>query len=147
MKSITAFSYPTAHAESRFLHKIEICLSVCLPRQGLSQFVVNLIFTYKTCSKCYMKYMEHMLLKNSSRNSTGQLTNDTVLGITAAICCIICLLVLVALSVCAKCYSQSTVCGSTVKRLAVGLIVPTMLYQLVLALHLLRNYPERTRKK
>ena len=84
-----------------------------------------------------------MLLKNSSGNSTGQLTNNAVLGITAATCCIICLLVLVALSVCARCYNRSTVCGTTIKRLAVGLIVSTMLYQLVVALHLVRYfYPE-----
>ena len=84
------------------------------------------------------------LLKNFSRNSTDmQLTTDALLGITAATCCFICLLVLVALSVCARCYNRSTVCGTTIKRLAVGLIVSTMLYQFVLALHLVRYfYPE-----
>ena len=87
--------------------------------------------------------MEYMLLKNSSRNSTGQLPNHAVLGITGATCCIICLLVLVALSVCAKCYNRSTICGTTVKRLAVGLIVLSMVYQFVLALHLVWYfYPE-----
>ena len=84
-----------------------------------------------------------MLLKNSSRNSTGQFTNDAVLGITAATCCIICVVLLIALSVCAKCYSRSTVCGTIVKRLVVGLIISTMLYQFVIALHLVRYfYPE-----
>ena len=77
--------------------------------------------------------------KNFSRNSTDeQFTTDALLGITATICCIICLMVLVTLSVYAKCYSRSTVCGTTIKRLAVGLIIPTMLYELVVALHLVR---------
>ena len=52
------------------------------------------------------KSIEYMLLKNSSRNSTGQLPNHAVLGITGATCCIMCLLVLLALSVCARCYSR-----------------------------------------
>ena len=81
-----------------------------------------------------------MLLNNSSGNSTGQLTNNAILGITAATCCIVCLLVLIALSVCAKCYSQSTVCGTTIKRLAVGLIVSTMLYELVDTFYLVRYF-------
>ena len=77
--------------------------------------------------------------KNFSRNSTDeQFTTDALLGITATICCIICLMVLVTLSVYAKCYSRSTVCGTTIKRLTFGLIVPTMLYELVVALHLVR---------
>ena len=81
------------------------------------------------------------LLKNFSRNFTDeQLITDAVLGITAMVCGIICLIVLVALSVCAKCYSRSTVCGTTIKRLAVGLIVSTMLYQCVLTLHLVRYF-------
>ena len=85
--------------------------------------------------------MEHI---NFSRNSTDLLlTNNAVLGITGATCCIVCLLVLVALSVCAKCYSRSTVCGTTIKRLAVGLIVSTMLFQFVLTFYLVRySYPE-----
>ena len=84
------------------------------------------------------------LLKNFSKNSTHvQLTTNALLGITAATCCIVCLIVLIALSVCAKCYSRSTVCGTTIKRLAVGLIVATMLYLFVLALNLVRYfYPE-----
>ena len=84
------------------------------------------------------------LLKNFSKNSTDvQLTTNALLGITEATCCIVCLLVLIALSVCAKCYSRSTVCGTTIKRLAVGLIVATMLYLFVLALNLVRYfYPE-----
>ena len=81
-----------------------------------------------------------LLTKNSSRNSTGQLPNYAVLGITAAACCIICLLVLVALSIYAKCYGRST---TTVKHLAVGLTVTNMVYQFVLALHLVYYfYPE-----
>ena len=55
---------------------------------------------------------------------------------------------LVALSVCAKCYNRSTVCGTTIKRLAVGLIVSSMLSQFVLALYLARYfYPEITKLK
>ena len=68
------------------------------------------------------------------------LTTVALLGITAAICCFICLLVLVALLVHAKCYSRSTVCGTTIKRLTVGLIVPTMLYLFVLALRLVQYF-------
>ena len=84
------------------------------------------------------------LLKNFSRKFTDeQITTDGLLGITAATCCTICLIVLVVLSVYARCYSRSTVCGTVIKRLAVGLIVSTMLYQCVLALHLVRYfYPE-----
>ena len=84
------------------------------------------------------------LLKNFSRNFTDeQITTDGLLGITAATCCTICLIVLVVLSVYARCYSRSTVCGTVIKRLAVGLIVSTMLYQFVLALLLARYfYPE-----
>ena len=85
--------------------------------------------------------MEHAFLKTSSKNSTDdQLANDAVLGIAAATCCIICLMVLVALSVCAKCYSRSTVCGTVLKRLAVGLCVANLLFELVLALHLIRYF-------
>ena len=81
------------------------------------------------------------LLSNSSRNSTDeQLITDALLGITAIICCFICLLVLVALSVYARCYSRSTVCGTVLKRLAVGLTVLTMLFQLFVALHLVRYF-------
>ena len=80
-------------------------------------------------------------LKNCSRNSTDmQLTTVALLGITGTTCCFICLLVLVALLVHAKCCSRSTVCGTTIKRLAVGLIVATMLYLFVLALHLVRYF-------
>ena len=71
-----------------------------------------------------------------------QLTTDALLGITGVTCCIVFLLVLVALSVCAKCYSRSTVCGTTIKRLTVGLIVPTMLYLFVLALRLVRYFDD-----
>ena len=87
------------------------------------------------------------LLKNSSNVSMSdeELITDGLLGITATVCCIICLMVLVALSVCAKCYSRSTVCGTVIKRLAVGLIVSTMLYQLFVALHLVR-YLDRDMK-
>ena len=68
---------------------------------------------------------------------------DVLVGITSMVCGIICLIVLVVLSVCARCYNRSTVCGTVIKRLAVGLIVSTMLYQCVLALHLVRYfYPE-----
>ena len=79
---------------------------------------------------------------NSSRNSTAyeQPITDALLGITAIICCFICLLVLVALSVCARCYSRSTVCGTVLKRLAVGFTVLTMLFQLFVALHLVRYF-------
>ena len=82
------------------------------------------------------------LSSNSSRNSTAyeQPITDALLGITAIICCFICLLVLVALSVCAKCYSRSTVCGTVLKRLAVGFTVLTMLFQLFVALHLVRYF-------
>ena len=81
------------------------------------------------------------LLKNSSKNFTDEeLTPDALLGITATICCIVCLMVLIALSVYARCYSRSTVCGTTIKRLAVGFIVSTMLYQFVVALHLVRYF-------
>ena len=45
-------------------------------------------------------------------------------------------MVLVILSVCAKCYSRITVCGTTIKRLAVGLSVANLLFELVAALHL-----------
>ena len=81
---------------------------------------------------------------NSSRNSTDeQLKTDALLGISAATCCIICFLVLVAQAVYARCYNRSTVCGSTIKRLAVGLTIATMLCQLVFALYLVRYfYPE-----
>ena len=84
------------------------------------------------------------LFNNSFRNSTDeQLTTDALLGITATICCFICLLVLVAQAVYARCYNRSTVCGSTIKRLVVGLTVATMLCQLVFALYLVRYfYPE-----
>ena len=86
-------------------------------------------------------YNSMELLKNFSRNFTDdQLTNDTVLGITAATCCIVCVMVLVILSVCAKCYNRITVCGTTIKRLAVGLSVANLLFELVLALHLIRYF-------
>ena len=87
------------------------------------------------------------MLKNASNVSMSdeELITDGLLGITATVCCIICLMVLVALSVCAKCYSRSTVCGTVIKRLAVGLIVSTMLYQLFVALHLVR-YLDRDMK-
>ena len=82
-------------------------------------------------------YNSMELLKNFSRNFTDeQLTNDAVLRITAATCCIVCVMVLVILSVCAKCYSRITVCGTTIKRLAVGLSVANLLFELVAALHL-----------
>ena len=80
-----------------------------------------------------------VLLKNSSRNVTDeQLVTDALLGITATICCTVCLMVLVALSVCARCYNRSTVCGTVLKRLAFGFIVLTMLFQFLVALHLVR---------
>ena len=80
-------------------------------------------------------------VSNSFRNSTDkQLTTDAILGVTAAICCFICLMVLVALSVYAKCYSQSTVCGTVLKRLAFWITVLSMLFQLIIALHLVRYF-------
>ena len=82
-----------------------------------------------------------VLLKNSSRNNTDeQLITDALLGITATICCIVCLMVLVALSVCARCYNRSTICGTVLKRLAFGFTVLTMVFQFLVALHLVRYF-------
>ena len=79
------------------------------------------------------------MLKNSSKNFTDEeLTPDALLGITATICCIVCLMVLIALSVYARCYNRSTVCGTTIKRLAFEFTVLTMLFQFLVALHLVR---------
>ena len=69
-----------------------------------------------------------------------QPTTDALLRITGVTCCIVCLLVLVALSVCAKCYSRCTVCGTTIKRLAFCFTVLSMLYELVVALHFVRYF-------
>ena len=80
-------------------------------------------------------------VSNYFRNSPDkQPATDALLGITATICCFICLLALVALSVYARCYSQSTVCGTTIKRLAFWFTVSTMLFQLVVAFHLVRYF-------
>ena len=72
--------------------------------------------------------------------SDEQLITDALLGITATVCCTICLMVLVALSVCARCYSRSTVCGTVLKRLAFGFTVLTMLFQFLVALHFVRYF-------
>ena len=81
---------------------------------------------YTVWSICFSRILQR------TRSTDDQLTNDTVLGITATVCCIVCVMVLVALSVCAKCYSRSTVCGTVIKRLAVGLSVATCCLSLLL---------------
>ena len=104
---------------------------------------------YTVWSICFSRILQR------TRSTDDQLTNDTVLGITAATCCIVCVMVLVALSVCAKCYNRSTVCGTVIKRLAVGLSVATccwalcsnLLFKLVAALHLVRYFhPDKKSK-
>ena len=78
--------------------------------------------------------------RNFSENTTDeQLATDTQIGITGAICCIIWLIVLVVQTVFALCYSHK-IWGTAIKRLAVGLTASTMLYGLVLTLHLVRYF-------
>lgn len=60
-------------------------------------------------------------------------------AITAIICCVILLIVLAVLMILARWYFQR-VCGTTVKRLAIGLLVTTVLYQINLVLHLKHYY-------
>lgn len=78
--------------------------------------------------------------RNFSENTTDeQLATDTQIGIAGAICCIIWLIVLVVQTVFAMCYSHK-IWGTAIKRLAVGLTASTMLYGLVLTLHLVRYF-------
>ena len=81
---------------------------------------------YTVWSICFSRILQR------TRSTDDQFTNHAVLGITAATCCIVCVMVLVILSVCAKCYSRSTVCGTVIKRLAVGLSVATCCLSLLL---------------
>ena len=60
-------------------------------------------------------------------------------AVTATVCSIILLTVLTVLVICAKWFFQR-VCGTTVKRLAIGLTVTTVIYQINLVLHLKHYY-------
>ena len=82
--------------------------------------------------------MDNQLLafKNCSNFTDEQLTAIALFrGATAAACCVILFVVLVTLLVLARFYYQR-MCGTVLKRLAIGFTTTNVLYQLVLALHL-----------
>ena len=136
-----SFSYPTYNEHLSISLSLSLFLTLLGQESIGIQPVPCLQFTIEAYRAGVHTSME--LLKNFSRNFTDEQLTTALLGITAATCCIICLMVLVVLSVYARCYSRSKVCGTVIKRLAVGLIVSTMLYQCVLALHLVHYfYPE-----
>ena len=82
--------------------------------------------------------MDNQLLafKNCSHFTDEQLTAIALFrGATAAACCVILFVVLVTLLVLVRFHYQR-VCGTVLKRLAIGFTATNVLYQLVLALHL-----------
>ena len=96
---------------------------------------------YTVWSICFSRILQR------TRSTDDQFTNHAVLGITAATCCIVCVMVLVILSVCGKCYSRITVCGTVIKRFAVGLSVATCCLSLLLHFILYVIFTQKKKSK
>ena len=92
------------------------------------------------CLNFYRSVNNEMENKNCLNFTYEQLTTVALArGITAAVCCGILFVVLIALLILAVVNCQR-VCGTVVKRLAIGLTAFNVLYQLTLALHLQHYY-------
>ena len=92
------------------------------------------------CLNFYRSVNNEMENKNCLNFTYEQLTTVALArGITAAVCCGILSVVLIALLILAVVNCQR-VCGTVVKRLAIGLTAFNVLYQLTLALHLQHYY-------
>jgi len=79
---------------------------------------------------------ELFAFKNCSNLTNEQITTIAFArGITAVVCCVLLLIVLVTLAILASLYPQK-VHGTVVKRLAIGLTAAAVLFQLILTLHL-----------
>ena len=92
------------------------------------------------CLNFYRSVNNEMENKNCLNFTYEQLTTVALArGITAAVCCGILFVVLIALLILAVVNCQR-VCGTVVKRLAIGLTAFNVLYQLTLALNLQHYY-------